>query len=110
MCNEVKETILNEMEGIEYSMCADGWTDKRQRRFMGIDAHFIKDGNHITRFLSLKTIDDEAHNAESIARAMINIIEEYGLKKENLCSMTTDSAAVMPKTASLLCTSVSPCI
>lgn len=110
LCDEVKEHITNEFDGHKYSICADGWTDKRQRRYLGIDAHYINDdGTRTTRFLGLKTINEETHDAPAISGAIKETIEEYSLIKDDFYSLTTDSAAVMTKAASILDKEWVPC-
>lgn len=89
---EVQEFITNEMSNKYFTICADGWTDASQRRYMGIDVHFQ---------------DSDSHSVT--AKSVTQCMEEYQLDPSKLYSMTTDSAALMPKAAAILKTEWFPC-
>lgn len=62
---------------------------------MSLTAHYI-DGEWSLRTACLKTqYHPESHTAENISNFLLESIAEYGLRRVDIASITTDSAANM---------------
>ena len=92
--------ILNERNNMV--LIADGWSDKRGRRYIGLAVRFIEADliKHI--FLILVDIPEIHHEADKIEQYIRKALDFYNINIEQIVSICTDSASVMSSVALLL--------
>lgn len=93
-------TILQTIEKLV--VIADGWTDKRCRRYLGIAVRYFQNGTIHHIFLGLADIIDIHHTSEAIADSIFKHLAIYKVRKEQIISLCTDSAPVMIRTAKIM--------
>jgi hypothetical protein len=76
----------------KYSITCDVWTSKNQLSFFGITIHFIdNEWKMQEHLLSFKYLESE-HDGASLAKAMIEVLEDYGIA-DRLLGVTLDNAS-----------------
>ena len=77
------------------SVTSDGWTSLTGDPYMSLTAHFVTPDFRLLTACLKTQYHPESHTAENIASFLEESIQEYGLRKGNIASMATDSAANM---------------
>lgn len=100
---EEKYTLLSDsfrtkFSSLQYfSLTTDIWTDTMQTRsFLGLTLHFSEGEKALNCNLGVKELD-QRHNAQYIASKLLEICNEWNLKKENVACVVTDGASNMAK-------------
>ena len=106
LITEIRATLSVQQKIV---LIADGWSDKRGRRYIGISARFIDSKQIKNIFLGLHDIPEVQHSANSIAQCIKNQMEFYNIDPSSVISLCTDSAPVMSATAQLLGLKWDPC-
>jgi hypothetical protein len=79
----------------DVSLTTDIWTDRRSHAFLAITAHAFTDGMPQRALLSFKAFAG-SHTGERISEAIIDVIDEFGLKNK-VKYIVTDNASNMRK-------------
>ena len=80
-----------------FSLTTDIWTETLQTRsFLGITVYYLEQDNLASCTVGVLEMD-KGHTAEYISSRILNILEEWGLKREMLHLVVTDGAANMVK-------------
>jgi hypothetical protein len=88
--HEMKER-LNSFKS-KYSITCDVWTSKNQLSFFGFTIHYINDDWQMKeQLLAFKYLEGE-HDGESLSRAFIDVLEDYGIA-DRLLGVTADNAS-----------------
>ncbi|KAK8837527.1 hypothetical protein M9Y10_036525 [Tritrichomonas musculus] len=106
LVNEIR-TILQRQQRIV--LIADGWSDKRGRRYIGIAARFIEYNETRHIFLALADIPEVQHTANNIQKCINDVIHFYQIDYQKIVSLSSDSAPVMSKTAEIKGLQWDPC-
>jgi hypothetical protein len=100
---EIKETILKELEKIEFcSITTDGWSSKFQKKaFISLTIHYLDEHFKPVK-ISLGIIPaDHNHNAQNLAKHLKALLCDHKIKKK--CKvMVVDHASTMGEVCNLL--------
>lgn len=96
--NSASEVFKSKFSAMEsFSLTTDIWTETLQTRsFLGITVHYLEQDNLASCTVGVFEMD-KGHTAEYISSIILNILEEWGLKREMLHLVVTDGAANMVK-------------
>ena len=94
--NQVKESVIEELDGQSVCLMIDGWTDQSLRRFLGIVAsYFQQDRNRtVYRALALHWGEGRDHRAATQIEAIKSTLSEYNILSRNCSCLCADSASV----------------
>lgn len=90
-------------------LIADGWTDARERRYMGLGVRYIEDCQIKHLFLGLIDIHEIHHSAKVICSSILEYIKSYQIDIEKISSFCSDSAPVMSNVADEMGLDWDPC-
>ena len=91
--SDVRYRIKMELEGKLVSLKADVATC-RDRSTLGVNLQFISDGKIQLRTLAMKELK-ENHSGFYLKTVIKEVIEQYGIKSNEIYSLTTDNSANM---------------
>lgn len=96
----VKNTIIQEIKGKMLSLKLDGVTNNN-RSFLGINLQFIENGRIHLRTLATREMF-ERHTGENLKRLTIEVLNDFGVSREQIYTCTTDNARNMIKAVTIL--------
>lgn len=97
---KTKEILVNEVS--YFSATSDGWTSVGMDPYLSLSIHFIsREFELVSRNLETSYMPDDA-TGENIARAITGFFDKWGMNKEQVVSITTDSASSMKLAIGLL--------
>lgn len=91
----VQQKIREELHNRPFSLMVD-ITTKRRRSILGISAQFLVDGKHKIRSIGMVELK-ESHTGEYLARVICELLSKYGVKPQQVVSITTDNGANVVK-------------
>lgn len=98
--SEIKQQLLS--TPFKVSLTTDGWTDRTQRQFMSVTAHFItKDYKIVVEKVLAPREVPPPHDANCIATFVESVLSEFDIKTKTL-SITTDNASNVVKACQTL--------
>ena len=99
--------ILERQENIV--LIADGWTDKRLRRYLGLGTRYIENETIHHIFLGLNDIPEVIHNADNVSQCIQKNLDRFNIDHDKISSFFSDSAPVMPAIAEKMGFEWAPC-
>lgn len=87
----VQQRIREELNNRPFSLQVD-ITTKRRRSILGVTAQFIMNGARKIRCIAMKELKD-SHTGEYLAKIVNELLDEYGIKHQQVMSITTDNGA-----------------
>lgn len=97
---EVRNSITKELNGKFLSLKVDA-ASRLNRSLLGINVQYIKDGTIILRTLAVKDLLVR-HTAENLKLSILETLRDYAIDLKQIVCVTTDNAANMLKTVSLM--------
>lgn len=88
---QIQQEIREELHNRPFSLMVD-ITTKRRRSILGVSAQFVCGGKHKIRSIGMLQLT-EAHTGEYLARVIGELLCEYGVKPQQIISVTTDNGA-----------------
>jgi hypothetical protein len=84
------------------SVTMDGWTSISGDPYLSLTCHFINSEWKLITSCLTTMYYPESHTADNLADFVTSTLHDFGLRRGNLVSMTTDSAANMIAAARVL--------
>ena len=109
MYGEVEEAVKVKVSGAKhFTATTDLWTTCNSHPYLSYTVHFIDDDWQL-QSLCLDTVPlFENHTGENIAETILDILENWGLSRDNLVAITTDNESnFVLGIAQLECTRIS---
>lgn len=92
------------------SITFDEWTDKRERKYLGITIRSFIEGDYSDYFLDLIRLTSEINDSTVLSNEILKSLLHYQLNINDIISCTTDNCSLMVKTASNLGLWRIPCL
>lgn len=94
--NEVRETLLQDLHQVQsFALTMDAWSSITTAPFLVITVHYVDDKFNLNSRCLQCVYVPEDHTGINIASRVEEVIEDFGLKKESIVSITTDSGSNM---------------
>lgn len=94
--NEIRETLQAELKDAgKFALTMDAWSSITTSPFLVITVHFINRSMQlVSRCLQCVYVPED-HTAINIAARVEEVLQDFGLEKKNVVSITTDSGSNM---------------
>ncbi|XP_042149037.1 zinc finger BED domain-containing protein 4-like [Ixodes scapularis] len=97
---KIRDAIKCEVKGRLVSLKVDSAT-RLDRSIVGINAQFLVPGTQAVRTLSMREVK-ERHTAEHLKSVILEVLKSYEIMPDQIYSVTTDNAANLVKSVSLI--------
>ncbi|KAM7280968.1 zinc finger BED domain-containing protein 4-like [Ixodes scapularis] len=97
---KIRDAIKCEVKGRLVSLKVDSAT-RLDRSIIGINAQFLVAGTQAVRTLSMREVK-ERHTAEHLKSVILEVLKSYEIMPDQIYSVTTDNAANLVKSVSLI--------
>lgn len=90
--------IKTKLEAVVHlSLTTDVWTDTlNTKSYLGVTAHFISGQKQKSVTIGVTELDDK-HTSANLERWLLEIVEEWKIKQENITVVVSDNAANIKK-------------
>lgn len=84
---------INSIEDIEVALTCDIWSEMMSTRsFLGVTIHYLENGELKAKYLTTQLLTTR-HTSENIAHYLEDCCKKFGIKKQNISAIVTDSGA-----------------